>query len=161
VTCKLAHQSMQHKKKACKIVWKNGYQLIFGYICKATRRRVQLHYDQVFFLVDYQKDDVSMTNNPLVINVILVITICNENLNWTHGLQMRVVGPRPKKWQIKTKPTWHHFEWKFNWSRPKKKKELKGELMIWRTKMQARVQGIVELKHSSCFKWVQIVWLGN
>jgi hypothetical protein len=39
-------------------------------------------------------------------------------------------GPRPKSG-------------KFNWSRPKKKKELKGELMIWRTKMQARVQGIV------------------
>jgi hypothetical protein len=32
------------------------------------------------------------------------------------------------------------------------KKELKGELMIWRTKMQARVQGRVQLKDSICFK---------
>jgi hypothetical protein len=28
--------------------------------------------------------------------------------------------------------------------------------MIWRTEMQARVQGRVELKDSICFKWVQI-----
>jgi hypothetical protein len=33
-----------------------------------------------------------------------------------------------------------------------KKKELKGELMIWRTKMQAKVQGKVQLKDSICFK---------
>jgi len=34
-----------------------------------------------------------------------------------------------------------------------KKKELKGqEFMIWRTKMQAKVQGKVELKDSICFK---------
>jgi hypothetical protein len=32
------------------------------------------------------------------------------------------------------------------------KKELKGELRIWRTKMQARVQGRVQLKDSTCFK---------
>jgi hypothetical protein len=31
-------------------------------------------------------------------------------------------------------------------------KELKGELMIWRTKMQARVQGSVQLKDSIYFK---------
>jgi hypothetical protein len=36
------------------------------------------------------------------------------------------------------------------------KKELKGEFMIWRTKMQAKVQGKVQLKDSICFKWVQI-----
>jgi hypothetical protein len=71
---------MQHKKSLQNSVKKNGEQLIFGYMCKATRRRVQLQYDQVFLVVDYQKDDVSMTN-PLVINVILVITNCNENLN--------------------------------------------------------------------------------
>jgi hypothetical protein len=34
----------------------------------------------------------------------------------------------------------------------KKKKSSKEELVIWRTKMQARVQ----LKDSICFKWVQI-----
>jgi hypothetical protein len=33
-----------------------------------------------------------------------------------------------------------------------KKKSSKGELMIWRIKMQARVQ----LKDSICFNWVQI-----
>jgi hypothetical protein len=29
---------------------------------------------------------------------------------------------------------------------------LKGELLIWRTKNQARDQGIVQLKDSICFK---------
>ncbi len=33
---------------------------------------------------------------------------------------------------------------------------LKGELLIWRTKNEARVQGIVQLKDSICFKSVQI-----
>jgi hypothetical protein len=33
---------------------------------------------------------------------------------------------------------------------------LKGELLIWRTKNQARDQGIVQLKDSICFKLVQI-----
>jgi hypothetical protein len=28
--------------------------------------------------------------------------------------------------------------------------------MIWRTKMQAKVQAKVQLKDSICFKWVQI-----
>ncbi len=36
------------------------------------------------------------------------------------------------------------------------KKMLKGELLIWRTKNQARDQGIVQLKDSICFKPVQI-----
>jgi len=31
-------------------------------------------------------------------------------------------------------------------------KHLKGQLMIWRTKMQVKVQGTVELKDSICFK---------
>jgi hypothetical protein len=34
----------------------------------------------------------------------------------------------------------------------KKKKNLKGELRIWRLKMQARVRGSVPLKDSICFK---------
>jgi hypothetical protein len=34
----------------------------------------------------------------------------------------------------------------------KKKEKLKGELLIWRTKVQARVQGKVQLKDSICFK---------
>jgi hypothetical protein len=33
---------------------------------------------------------------------------------------------------------------------------LKGELLIWRTKNQARDQGTVQLKDSVCFKSVQI-----
>jgi hypothetical protein len=33
---------------------------------------------------------------------------------------------------------------------------LKGELLIWRTKNQARDQDTVELKDSICFKSVQI-----
>jgi hypothetical protein len=33
---------------------------------------------------------------------------------------------------------------------------LKGEHLIWRTKNQARDQGIVQLKDSICFKSVQI-----
>jgi hypothetical protein len=33
---------------------------------------------------------------------------------------------------------------------------LKGELLIWRIKNQARDQGIVQLKDSICFKSVQI-----
>jgi hypothetical protein len=33
---------------------------------------------------------------------------------------------------------------------------LKGELLIWRTKNQARDQGMVQLKDSICFKLVQI-----
>jgi hypothetical protein len=33
---------------------------------------------------------------------------------------------------------------------------LKGELLIWRSKNQARDQGTVELKNSICFKSVQI-----
>jgi hypothetical protein len=33
---------------------------------------------------------------------------------------------------------------------------LKGELLIWRTKNQARDQGTVQLKHSICFKSIQI-----
>jgi hypothetical protein len=37
-----------------------------------------------------------------------------------------------------------------------KKTVLKGELLIWRTKNQARDQGTVQLKDSICFKSVQI-----
>jgi len=33
---------------------------------------------------------------------------------------------------------------------------IKGELLIWRTKNQARDQGIVQFKDSICFKSVQI-----
>jgi len=55
---------------------------------------------------------------------------------------------KTKKWHIKAKPTWHHF-WRENQLFWTKTKELKGELMIWRTKMQARVQGKVQLKESN------------
>ncbi len=62
----------------------------------------------------------------------------------SHKLDPRLIdeGPRPKKWQIEAKSIWHHFGGKINWFRLKffKKfsKNLKGELMIWRTKMQAK-----------------------
>jgi len=36
------------------------------------------------------------------------------------------------------------------------KSVVKGELLIWRTKNQARDQGTVQLKDSICFKSVQI-----
>jgi hypothetical protein len=45
--------------------------------------------------------------------------------------------------------------WRENQLVPTKKEEekkLKGDLMIWRTKVQARVQGKVQLKDSICFK---------
>jgi hypothetical protein len=34
-------------------------------------------------------------------------------------------GPRPKRWQIQAKSTWHHFGEKINPFKPKKKKKLK------------------------------------
>jgi hypothetical protein len=47
-------------------------------------------------------------------------------------------GSMTKNWKIEAKPTWHHFGGKINWFGPlKKKKDFQGELMIWRTKMQA------------------------
>jgi hypothetical protein len=64
-------------------------------------------------------------------------------------------GCKTKRWQIEAKPTWHYFRGKINWFRPKTKSS-KGELMIWRTKMQSRVQGRLQLKDSICYKWVQI-----
>jgi hypothetical protein len=45
--------------------------------------------------------------------------------------QLSDEGPRPKKWQIKAKSTWHHFGMKIYWFKlpllppPKKKKSLK------------------------------------
>jgi hypothetical protein len=44
----------------------------------------------------------------------------------SHPLDER---PRPKKWQIEAKPTWHHFGGKFNWFRPKTKTKRKGAQM--------------------------------
>ncbi len=50
-------------------------------------------------------------------------------------------GSKTKKWQIEAKPTWHHvFEGKSIGS--DQKTVLKGELLIWRTKNQAKDQGI-------------------
>jgi hypothetical protein len=34
-------------------------------------------------------------------------------------------GSNAKKWQIKAKLTWHHFEEKINWFKPKKEKAKK------------------------------------
>jgi hypothetical protein len=62
-------------------------------------------------------------------------------------------GSKTKKWQIEAKPTWHLFlEGKSIGL--DQKTVLKGELLIWRTKNQARDQGIVQLKDSICFKSV-------
>ncbi len=51
---------------------------------------------------------------------------------------------------MEAKPPWHHFGGKAIGSDPQKKfkRELKGEreFMIWRTKLQAMVQGRVQLK---------------
>jgi hypothetical protein len=77
----------------------------------------------------------------------------SKALNWS---------PRPyrqasktKKWQIEAKTTWHRF-WRENQLLQTKKKLLKGELLIWRTKNHAKDQGTVQLKLSICFKSVQI-----
>jgi hypothetical protein len=62
-------------------------------------------------------------------------------------------GPRPKSGKERLKL--HDMEEKsIGWD--KKKKELKVELIIWRTKLHAKVQGRVQLKDSICFKWVRI-----
>jgi hypothetical protein len=42
-------------------------------------------------------------------------------------------GSKTKKWQIEAKPTWRENQWVQT-----KKTVLKGELLIWRTKNQAR-----------------------
>jgi hypothetical protein len=42
------------------------------------------------------------------------------------------------------------------WTGLDQKTVLKGELLIWRTKNQARDQGMIQLKDSICFKSVQI-----
>jgi hypothetical protein len=39
---------------------------------------------------------------------------------------------------------------------PKQNKKNKKKLMIWRNKMQASVQGRLQLKDSISFKWVHI-----
>ncbi len=64
-------------------------------------------------------------------------------LNESHKLGPMVFrwGSKTKKWQIKAKPTWHHFWGKINWFKPQQKKELKRrELMIWRIETHAKVQ---------------------
>jgi len=82
-------------------------------------------------------------------------------LDESHKLNPQLIdeGPKPKKWQIKAKPKWQPLWRENNWFRPEffVFKNLKRELMIWRTKMQARgPKGMVELKDSICFKCVQI-----
>ncbi len=62
-------------------------------------------------------------------------------------------GPRPKKWQIEANMA-PVLEGKSIGS--DRKTVLKGELLIWRTKNQARDPGTLQLKDSICFTWVQI-----
>jgi hypothetical protein len=57
---------------------------------------------------------------------------------------------KTNKRQTEAEPTWHLF-WTENL-----KKLLKGELLFWKSKNQARDQGTVRLKDSICFKSVQI-----
>jgi hypothetical protein len=64
-------------------------------------------------------------------------------------------GSKTKKWQIKAKPTCHLF-WRERSTGLDQRTVLKWELLIWRTKNQARDQGTVQLKDSICFKSVQI-----
>jgi hypothetical protein len=59
-------------------------------------------------------------------------------------------GPRPKSGELSLNLHGTVLEGRSIGSDPKK------ELMIQRTKMQARVQGMVQLKDSICLKWVQI-----
>jgi hypothetical protein len=63
-------------------------------------------------------------------------------------------GARPKsgKLRLNLHGTW--FGGKINRFRPKN--SAKRELLIWRTKNQARDQGTIQLKDSICFKLVQI-----
>jgi len=63
-------------------------------------------------------------------------------------------GPRPKSG--KSMQNLHDTIFKGKSIGSDFKKSLKGYLTIWRTKMEARVQGKVQLKDSICFKWVQI-----
>jgi len=67
----------------------------------------------------------------------------------THLLTM--FPPLHSKWWIKVKPTGHHFLEGKSIGLDQKKQELKAKLMIWRNNMQARVQGMVQLKGSICF----------
>jgi hypothetical protein len=65
------------------------------------------------------------------------------------------VGPRQKSGKLRLNPHGTILEGKsIRWDGPKKQnnKELKGELMIWRTNMQTRVQGKVQLKDSICLE---------
>ncbi len=63
-------------------------------------------------------------------------------------------GARPKKWQMDKPYVAPVLEGKsIDWDQ---KTVLKGELLIWRPKNQARDEGTVQLKDSICFKSVQI-----
>jgi hypothetical protein len=66
-------------------------------------------------------------------------------------------GPRPKYFKSRLNLHGTILEGRSIGSDQKKIKELKRrELMIWETNMQARVQGMVQLKNSICSKLVQI-----
>ncbi len=65
------------------------------------------------------------------------------------------ITPRPKNGKLRLNLHGTYFGGKINWLGPKKTM-LKGELLIWRTKDQAKHQGTVQLKDSICFKLIQI-----
>jgi hypothetical protein len=78
-------------------------------------------------------------------------------INWTHGVPMRV--PDQKVTNGGSTSMAPFFWRKSNWFRPTKKIKLKRsskerEFMIWRTKLQAMVQGRVQLKrfNFACLK---------
>jgi hypothetical protein len=64
-------------------------------------------------------------------------------------------GPTPKSGKLRLNLHGTGFGGKINWFIPKNT-VLKGELLIWRTKNQAKDQGTVQVKLSICVKSVQI-----
>jgi len=65
-------------------------------------------------------------------------------------------GPRPKSGKLRLDLQGTCFGGKINWFGPEENSAERRELLIWRTKNQAKDQGRVQLKDSICFKSVQI-----
>jgi hypothetical protein len=61
-------------------------------------------------------------------------------------------GSKTKKWQIKAKPTWHHFGEKINWFEPKKKKKKKELKRRTYDLKDQDAKARVQIKDSICLK---------
>jgi hypothetical protein len=68
--------------------------------------------------------------------------------------------PRPESGKLRLNLHGTCFGGEINWFQPKKPL-LKGELLIWRTKNEAKDQGTVQLKDSISLKSIQHGFLGN